>query len=328
MRDCGISVLEQYELDVYSTRRIRGAVLCDTDRGLFLLKEVPRAAARFPVLEEVYRKLQENGLTMTDIPLKNREGALVSCAADGTSYMVKKWFQGRECDVRRESELKEASRQLARIHQALHFGAEWMPAGPPPLAEEFERHSRELRKVRNFIRRRSLKGEFEYAFLQAFDEMYFWAETARERLEKSRTEELRQKALEGGDVIHGDYNYHNILICPQGIAVTCFEHAHRDIQLADFYYFLRKTLEKNRFDERTGYQMMRGYDSVLTLGKVQREYLAIRLCYPEKFWKTANTYFHSSKAWIPAKNVEKLQLCVAQNKEKKKFLENLFAFHF
>ena len=40
MKDYGISVLEQYQMEVNSTHRIRGAVLCDTDRGLFLLKEV------------------------------------------------------------------------------------------------------------------------------------------------------------------------------------------------------------------------------------------------------------------------------------------------
>ena len=36
--------------------------------------------------------------------------------------------------------------------------------------------------------------------------------------------------------------------------------------------------------------------------------------------------FFSGKAWIPAKNVEKLSLSVAQTEEKKRFLRKLFAF--
>ena len=36
--------------------------------------------------------------------------------------------------------------------------------------------------------------------------------------------------------------------------------------------------------------------------------------------------FKAGKAWIPAKNVEKLSLSVAQTEEKKRFLRNLFAF--
>jgi len=42
------------------------------------------------------------------------------------------------------------------------------------------------------------------------------------------------------------------------------------------------------------------------------------LAYPEKFWKITNSYYHSGKAWIPAKNVEKLSLSVAQTEEKKR----------
>jgi hypothetical protein len=96
--------------------------------------------------------------------------------------------------------------------------------------------------------------------------------------------------------------------------------------MEDLYYFLRKCMEKHHYDERLGYRMMRAYDSVNKLGKKERDYLAIRLAYPEKFWKITNSYYHSGKAWIPAKNVEKLSLSVAQTEEKKRFLRNLFAF--
>ena len=82
-------------------------------------------------------------------------------------------------------------------------------------------------------------------------------------------------------MVHGDYNYHNLLVCQEGMAVTGFEHAHRDVQMEDLYYFLRKCMEKHHYDERLGYRMMRAYDSVNNLGKKERDYLAIRLAYPE-----------------------------------------------
>lgn len=325
MRDYGISVLEQYELQVDSTRRIRGAVLCDTDKGLFLLKEVPRTVSRLPVLAALYRHLEENGFPMVDSPLANREGEYLTVAEDGTAYMVKRWFQGKECDIRRESELKQAVRHLAGLHEVMKLEDNSLPVGEG-LDREFERHSRELRKVRNYARKRSAKREFEYAFLQAFDEMYRWAQRAEECLEKSEYKILREEAVRQGAAVHGEYNYHNILICDQGIAVTGFEHACCDLQLADFYYFLRKTLEKNHFDEKMGYQMLRAYDSVCHLDKRQREYLAIRLAYPEKFWKLANAYYCSNKAWLPERSAEKLRICVAQNEEKRRFLAGLFSF--
>ena len=52
----------------------------------------------------------------------------------------------------------------------------------------------------------------------------------------------------------------------------------------------------------------------------------MRLIYPEKFWKLADSYYCSNKAWIPAKNVEKLKTVVAQTEEKRRFLKQLFSF--
>ena len=145
-------------------------------------------------------------------------------------------------------------------------------------------------------------------------------------LENMDLDSVFKEAEAENHMVHGDYNYHNLLVCQEGMAVTGFEHAHRDVQMEDLYYFLRKCMEKHHYDERLGYRMMRAYDSVNNLGKKERDYLAIRLAYPEKFWKITNSYYHSGKAWIPAKNVEKLSLSVAQTEEKKRFLRNLFAF--
>lgn len=327
MKDYGISVLEQYQMEVYSTRRIRGAVLCDTDKGLFLLKEADGTRGRLPVLVGLYEQLNKSGFGMVDTPLANKEGEYLSQAEDGTIYIVKRWFAGRECDVRREGELLEASRHLARLHQVMTVPEGLEFGERENLTEEYRRHNRELRKVREFVRKRSVKGEFESAFLRAFEPMYAQALAVSERQKDSGYERLLEAAARNNTVVHGDYNYHNILICSQGIAVTNFEHAHRDVQLADLYYFLRKTLEKHHFDERLGAKLLAAYDSVNTLSQEQSEYLALRLAYPEKFWKIANTYYHSNKAWIPEKNVEKLKLSIMQMEEKKKFLANIFAFH-
>ncbi|MGN0404020.1 MAG: CotS family spore coat protein [Bariatricus sp.] len=329
MKDYGISVLEQYQMEVNSTHRIRGAVLCDTDRGLFLLKEVYIAPKRLPVLIELYKMLSESGICMVDIPQANKEGEYITTADDGTRYMVRRWFQGRECDVRRESELLEGTKYLAKLHKLMRIPGEAAPAFDIsfPLEEEFKRHNRELRKVRTFICQRSVKGAFETEFLKGCDQMYEWAEGANEHLKETEYRRLWQEAQEKGTWVHGDYNYHNLLFCKEGLAVTGFDRAHREIQLDDFYYFLRKTMEKYRYDERLGYKMLRMYDAEMTLGKKERDYLAVRLAYPEKFWKIVNLYYHSNKAWIPEKNVEKLRTAIRQNEEKKRFLSNIFAFH-
>lgn len=333
MKDYGVSVLEQYQMEVYGTRRIRGAVLCDTDKGLFLLKETHTDPERLRVLNDLYQRLNENGFDLVDTPFANKEGEYITTAEDGTAYIVKRWFVGRECDVRKETELLEGVQHLAKMHQVMKVPTTEADVDikgehrGETLAEEYARHNRELRKVRTFVCKRSVKGEFEIEFLKGFDQMYHWAQGTLDKVEESDYLQLYQEAEELNTLVHGEYNYHNLLFCQQGLAVTGFERAHRDVQLEDLYYFMRKSLEKHHYDERLGYRMMRAYDSVIPLGRTQRNYLACRLAYPEKFWKTANSYYHSGKAWIPAKNVEKLQNTIIQLEEKKRFLANIFAFH-
>ena len=52
--------------------------------------------------------------------------------------------------------------------------------------------------------------------------------------------------------------------------------------------------------------------------------LYYRLAYPEKFWKIVNFYYNSGKAWIPQRNQEKLDKLLAQEQQKKNFLETVF----
>lgn len=73
--------------------------------------------------------------------------------------------------------------------------------------------------------------------------------------------------------------------------------------------------------------MLNAYSAIKPISKKEMEYMKIRLSYPEKFWKIANSYYHSNKAWISVKNIEKMQTAVWQTKEKERFLDNIFTFH-
>ena len=79
--------------------------------------------SRICALAKLYEQLNANGFEWVDTPLLNKEDAYVSKAEDGTGYILKKWFQGRECDVRRENELIAGAENLARIHQRTQKGS-------------------------------------------------------------------------------------------------------------------------------------------------------------------------------------------------------------
>lgn len=328
MKDYSLNVLEQYEIEVSGTRKVRGAILCDTNVGVLLLREAAVSDKKVPVLEALTTHLTHHGYPRVDSIFLNKEGEFITKAEDGTRYVLKRWFSDRECDVKKEQEVLESVKNLARLHKIMKMpGEEVREFAGNDLREEFLRHNRELRKVRAFIRGRTAKGDFENAVLKHFDAMYEWAGTAGERLAESGYERLLQKSREEGAVTHGDYNYHNVLMTPKGMATTNFEHFTNDIQIEDFYYFMRKVMEKYEWNVELARAMLRTYQDIRPLSEEEQEYMAIRLSYPEKFWKLVNSYYHSNKAWIPGKNVEKLQTAIDQTEKKKRLLKSIFSFH-
>lgn len=336
MQEYELSVLEQYDIEVGGTRKTRGAVLCDTDRGLMLLKEVKVSQKRIPALHELHEYLRSQGCEQTDGIVLTKEGEYLSSLEDGSKYLLKHWFQGRECDIKKPAELLAASGQLAKLHMLMCHELEHSVTPGEHLGEEYLRHNRELKKVRKFMRGISPKGEFETAFLKYFDQIYWWADAAMSELEHSSYEEIYKRSIEKCCMTHGEYNYHNILMLqgdynyrkePFRIAVTNFEKFKRDVQVEDLYYFLRKVMEKHGWKSRLGDNMLNAYSAIRPLAKEESEYLKNRLIYPEKFWKIANSYYHSNKAWISVKSIEKLETAIRQTEEKKRFLEEIFAFH-
>lgn len=331
--ECELEVLEKYDLEVRGTRKIRGAFFCDTNEGPMLLRETRLSEQRALFLYQVLSRLEVQSDIKVDTPVFTSEGAILAVQPDGRRYLLKKWYSGRECDVRQEAEAFRAAEQMAVLHNGLNNEqimktgrafADGNSAIPDPL-DEIRRHNRELKKVRRFIRTRSVKNAFEYLFLESFEGMYGAAECVAQRMEASGCAELYESSIREGRLYHGAYNYHNLLMTEEGMAVTDFDRMKSGIQVYDLYYFLRKVMEKHSWKQKTGRKLLQAYESVRPLSWREREYIGLMLAYPEKYWKTAGSYYHSNKAWMPEKNREKLQLVLRQCGEKKAFLEEIFS---
>ena len=58
------------------------------------------------------RELREKGLERLDFPVRNKEGGFLVKDREETTYLLREWHEGRECDVRELSEVEEAVRAL------------------------------------------------------------------------------------------------------------------------------------------------------------------------------------------------------------------------
>lgn len=324
MKEWEEEVLGQYDIDIRDKRKIRGGLLCEGKEQVYLLTETKFSETRLEMLDCLQKHLEQDGVGEIDQILRNKEGKIICELEDGSKYFLKRWFLGRECDIKKENEILNAIKNLTRLHKSMRKEIIWQEGLEPRKAEDlrqvFTRRDKELKKVRSYIRNKVDKGYFENAFLESYGSMHEWSEIAMCKLEEIDERKLRRAP------IHGDYNYHNVLILHDGMATTNFEHFQENVQVTDLYYFFRKSMEKHHWDVRLGEQMLDYYQRFLSLTDEERLYIGICIAYPEKFWKAANSYFRSKKTWISAKSVEKLELVSKQMEEKRIFLEKVFDF--
>ena len=317
MYDYGLSTLEQYGLDAESTARIRGALLCRTEKGPVIIKEFKGTEKKLQKQQELLVRIKEQG-GYTDCYIPNQEENLVSRDKDGISYTLQYWYEGRECDTRSKEDIFRSIRTLAEMHQRMH-----MPVVDfylePSLENEYQRHNQEMKKIRSFIRKRGPSGMFEKLYLETVEKFLQDGEEAHEALMDSGYQALRQKAEKDGEVCHGEYNQHNVLMLKNGTAVTSFDHWGFDTQMADLYRFMRKILEKYNWDIRLGKEMIRVYHQIKPISEEEWTNLEIRFSYPEKYWKLANYYYTHRKTWISVKNTEKLQNLIHQRDAWKRY---------
>lgn len=323
MYDYGLSVLEQYDVAVKDSYRGRGALLCRTDQGLLLIREFWGSEKKLSHQQELLLQIQKNQDVQVDVILPNKEGNLISTDGEGVPYVVRNWFEARECDTRSREDILRSVAALANIHKEMHLSP-IMDYAAPSLEEEFARHNRELRKIRKFVRQKRRKNEFESVFLSSVDWFLAEGELAEGILAGSKYGELRGMCLEQGSICHGEMNQHNVLLQARFAAVTNFEHWNFDVQAADLYRFMRKILEKYNWEERLAWQIIEAYDKIRPLSEAEWENLGVRFAYPEKYWKLANYYYTHNKAWISGKTIEKLKRLVEQREIWRNFGKKCF----
>ena len=317
-------ILEQYEIEIRNTTRGRGAFICDTDKGTMLLKEFRGSKERAAFLYDILEFLSREGFLAESI-VPTKEGEMLSKdEAEDKYYLLKNWYPGKECDVKSKEDILAAVRKLAGFHNLCRYYEKDIPrflaAEDDGLQKEYEKHNRELNKVKNYIRSKHKKNEFEMLFMQMYDSYKNQAMEMTEQLKEQLSSLPVEDKKQMYGLCHGDYNQHNVLFSRQGIAVLNFEKASYDIQVSDLGNFMRKIFEKHNWNMGLGMDMLNAYHTVRPLSGQEMRQLYIRLAYPEKFWKIANHYFNASKAWVCGRNMEKLEKFISQNEARESFL--------
>ncbi len=310
---------QEYDVEVIQSIRGRGAIILKTDKGIRQLKPLTESEGRLASEYQFKEMLSDAGFCNIDRCIPNREGELVTYDRYGNPYVMRMFFEGRECLITGMDDIRNAIRNLANFHlcaakvyndmkEKLHIRNDC----------DFAKRNRELKRIRNFIGGRTGKKSFELLYMEAYDYFYNQALECEKRY-SGRTDEDKKRY----GYCHGTYDYHSVINTSKFIATINFDRFYAGNQLADLYHFLRKALEKNRYSFQILKLILEEYGRYIKLCESDYEYIYILLSFPEKFYKISNQYMNSSKTWISPKMQEKLEK-VIDDEEKKK--NTLFEF--
>ena len=323
MNDRAVNLLDQYDIEVNRTWKGRGAILCDSNQGLLILKEYCGPVEKIKFQDFLLNHLKESGAVRTESILRTKEDEMIVYDQDRMPYIVKTYCEGRECNHRDAEECKQAVSTLARLHDASDLSAyeELQEQQVFCVEKEYDKHNRELKKVRKFLWEKSQKTDFEIYLMKHYD---YFMNNALQITDELRYYAYEEDSYEFPIVCHGDYQYHNIMQTEEGSVLINFEKCVRDYPVRDLYLFLRKLLEKNNWSQTLGNTLLESYNRIRSLTDRDYKQLYYRLAYPEKFWKIVNFYYNTGKAWIPGRNMEKIEKVFAQERDKQLFLESIF----
>lgn len=324
MNEKYIEALEQYGLEINNVRKGRSGWICETGQGTKLLKEYRGTMKRLEFETQVLGQVREAGKVQVDAYIRTVQEELISLSSDGTRHVLKDWYLDRECNLKDSREIVEAVTQIADLHRIFRdipIQEEWNLGSiiVHPMDQEMGRHNKELQRARNYIRDKRKKTDFELCVIGNYRLFYEQAMEAQNGLEKLQKEEVGRHLF----LCHGDLDHHHILMGNRNAAIIEYNKMHLGNQMTDLYHFMRKVMEKQDWNQSLGLDMLAAYHQVLPLSTWERRYLYYLFLYPEKYWKQINFYFNANKAWIPARNVEKLCNLEDQMESREQFLSKI-----
>ncbi len=314
-------LLEKYPLTVKSFSKGRECYLCDTGSGALALREYRGSKERAAFLTEMLRHLKENDLLVEGI-LCSGEGEVLVTDEEERKFLLCEYYHGAECDTKIREDMIAAVKILARVHKVSRTFTGEIPEvicrNQNSLVDLCEKHNREIKQVKNYIRSKKKKNNFEMLFAKQCDGF----------IEKAAAVTAALKNVECKSELygfcHGDYNQHSIVFARQGIAIVGLEHFTYDLQVRDLANFVRKMMEKNNWNAELGRNLIEAYNEIRELQEQEKQYLYFSLAYPEKFWKLANHYNNAPKSWLSERNIEKLEKVISQEEQREQFLSLLF----
>ena len=315
----------QFQVKIETIKASKGIYYLKTNKGERCLKKINYGPQKLLFVCGAKEHLIKNGFENVDryfLNINNEPYALVN----EDLYTLSEWLEGRECDFHNIEEVKVAATALARLHEA---SKGYDPPENSKLKSDLgrwpslmEKRIKSLDKMRDMIRKKNTKSNFDLFYLKSMD---FYKEIGRSALKtlvESQYSSLCEVAEEEKGFCHHDYTYHNIILDEDNnVSVIDFDYCKREIRSFDISNFMTKVLKRCNWDFEFGKAILEAYNSEVPLKEEEYKVIYAYLQFPQRYWRLANRYYYNEVNWGQNTFTKKLESIINEKDEYMNFLE-------
>ncbi len=317
MEDLNLQIIKGFGRKLRSYNKIKGMYICNTDKGIKLVKKVDMPKEKIIFEHTAKEKLYNNGFENIDRFCVSLEG-MPYYIFNGFIYTMSNYIDGIECDLSKN--LNEAVTQIAQMHNKA-YGLKNIEM-PLDLCKLYKKRLIEIARLKKRISTLSNFTKLDILIIKNYDYYYNKCKKAISMLENSKYNELLNDAKNRGLFCHNNYREENIIININGMYIINFDNCLCDIQIIDLVNIIRRYMKKAYCQQSEAYNLLEVYNKTKSLSKDELKVLLAMLTFPYKFAKICNKYFNKRRSWIQNGITYSLELYLA-NKDKTDELLNL-----
>lgn len=317
----------QFDIKIEVLKANKGVYYLRTNKGERCLKKINYGPQKLLFVYGAKEHLIKNGFNMVDRYLLNVEGEPYALVNEDL-YTLSEWLEGRECDFHNLEEVKLAAKTLATMHEA---SKGYDPPENSKLKSDLgrwphlmEKRIKSLDKMRDMIRKKNNKSEFDLLYLKSMEFYKEMGKKAFDTLQSSAYYDLCSVTEKEKSFCHHDFTYHNIILDDNNdVHVIDFDFCKREVRTFDISNFMIKVLKRVDWDINFAKAIIESYNSVSPLSKEEYQVLYAYLQFPQRYWRLANRYYYNEVNWGQGTFTNKLQSII---NEKEKYLKLLDDF--
>ena len=315
----------QFGIKIEQIKANKGVYYLKTDKGERCLKKINYGPQKLLFVYGAKEHLRKNGFNNLDKYYLNINGEPYALVNEDL-YTLSEWLDGRECDFHNIDEVKIAANTLAKLHEA---SKGYDPPENSKLKSDLgrwphlmEKRIKSLDKMRDMIRKKSIKNDFDMLYLKSMEFYKEIGKKALATLKESDYYELCMRAENEKSFCHHDFTYHNIILSDNMyVHVIDFDYSKREVRTFDISNFMIKVLKRVDWNLDFADAIMESYNSVSELRIEEYKVLYAYLQFPQRYWRLANRYYYNEVNWGQNTFTGKLGSIIEEQDKYLEFLE-------